>query len=68
MYRFSFVLLCILGQFSKYKPPGGGGFYLEGRFNEGFFALPLTSLGGLSMEGPLFSEFYDNFAQISDLN
>ena len=30
IYRFGFVLLCIGGQFSKYKPPGG--LYLEGRF------------------------------------
>ena len=36
-YCFSFVLLCIWGQFSKYKRPGG--LYLEGRFNGGFFAL-----------------------------
>ena len=31
-------------------PPPGGGIYLEGRFNGGFFGV--TSLGGL------FSEFY----------
>ena len=27
------------GQFSTYKPPGG--LYLEGRFDGGFFALPV---------------------------
>ena len=43
---FFFVLLCIWGQFSKYKPPGG--FYLEGLFNGGFFCI--TSLGGLYLE------------------
>ena len=32
---FSFVLLCIREQFSKYKPPGG--LYLKERFNGGFF-------------------------------
>ena len=40
---FSFVLLCIWGQFSKYKPPGG--LYLEARFNGFFFfALPAWAL------------------------
>ena len=48
MYRFSFVLLCIWRQFSKYKPP----VYLEGRFNGGFFYV--TGLGGLYMEGIIF--------------
>ena len=43
----------IRGQFSKYKPPGG--FYLEGRFNGGFFALPVW--GAYPWRG-LFSEFY----------
>ena len=42
IYRFCFVLLCIWGQFSKYKPSGG--LYLEGRFNGGFFALPIWVL------------------------
>ena len=36
---------------SKYKPPGGG-LYLEGRFNGGFFCV--TSLEGLYMEGLIF--------------
>ena len=33
------LILCVGGQFSKYNPPGG--LYLEGRFNGGFFALPV---------------------------
>ena len=48
---------------SKYKPPGrglggeggGGGLYLEGRFNERFFALRVW--GAYIWRG-LFSEFY----------
>ena len=47
---FLLCLLCIWGQFSKYKPPGG--LYLEGRFNGGFFALPVCGGGGgLYLEG-----------------
>ena len=40
---------------SKYKPPGG--LYLEGRFNGGFFALPVWGAyiwRGLYMEGHIF--------------
>ena len=47
--------LCIWGQFSKYKPPGD--LYLEGRFNVGFFALPVWGAyiwRGLYMEGLIF--------------
>ena len=41
---------------SKYKPPGGGGgLYLEGLFNGGFFALRVW--GAYIWRG-LFSEFY----------
>ena len=39
---------------------GGGGLYLEGRFNRGFFALPVWGLifaGAYTWRG-LFSEFY----------
>ena len=36
---------------------GGGGLYLEGRFNGGFFALPVW--GAYIWRG-LFSEFYGN--------
>ena len=49
-------LLCFtlyLRAISKYKPPGG--LYLEGRFNGGFFALPVW--GAYTWRG-LFSEFY----------
>ena len=36
--RFCFALLCIWGQFFKYKPPGvgGGAYFLRGDFTEGF--------------------------------
>ena len=43
------------GSFSKYKPPGG--LYLEGRFNGGFFALPVWGAyiwRGLYMKGLIF--------------
>ena len=47
------VSLCFnlyLRAISKYKPPrGGGGLYLEGRFNGGCFALRVW--GGLYLEG-----------------
>ena len=51
---FCYVLLCISGQFSKYKPPWG--LYLEGRFNGGFFALPARGLifGGVYTWRDLF--------------
>ena len=55
IYRFGLVLLCIWGQFSKYKALGG--LYLEGRFNGGFFALPVWGAyiwRGLYMEGLIF--------------
>ena len=51
-------LLCFtlyLRAISKYKPPGG--LYLEGRFNGGFFALPVWGAyiwRGLYMEGLIF--------------
>ena len=51
--QFTLVLLCIWGQFSNFKPPGG--LYLQGRFNEGFFTLPVW--GAYTWRG-LFSEFY----------
>ena len=52
---FCFVLLCIWGQFSKYKSRWG--LYLEGRFKGGFFALPVWAAyiwRGLYMEGFIF--------------
>ena len=47
------------GQFSTYKPPGG--LYLEGRFDGGFFALPVWGAyiwRGYTWRG-LFSDSYD---------
>ena len=55
IYHFSFVLLCIRGQIPSTSPPGG--LYLEGRFNGGFFALPVWGAyiwRGLYMEGLIF--------------
>ena len=51
------VFLCFtlyLRAISKYKPPGGGGgdFYLEERFNRGFYTLRVS--GGLYLEGLIF--------------
>ena len=48
-----FFVVCVGGQFSKYKPPGG--LYLEWRFNGGFFAL--FNWEAYIWSG-LFSEFY----------
>ena len=62
IYRFCFVLLGIWGQFSKYKPPVG--LYLEGRFNRGFFALPVW---GAYIWKCLFSEFYGNYSNCYSL-
>ena len=56
IYHFCFVLLCIRGQIPSTSPPGG--LYLEGRFNGGFFALPVW--GAYIWRG-LFSEFYGIF-------
>ena len=42
---FCFVLLCIGGQFSKYKPQGG--LFSEGRFHGGFFVLRISGGGGI---------------------
>ena len=49
---FFLVLLCIWGQFSKYKLPGG--LYLEGRFNGGFLRY---WFGGLIFVGAYFQNF-----------
>ena len=51
IFRFFFSDI----QFSRYKPKGG--FYLEGRFNGRFFALPVWRAyfwRGLYMEGLIF--------------
>ena len=60
IYRFCVVLLCIWGQFSKYKPPGG--LYLEGRFNGGFFASPVW---GPTFGGAYFRNFMGIFPGLS---
>ena len=55
IYHFCFVLFCIRGQIPSTNPPGG--LYLEGRFNGGFFALPVWGAyiwRGLYMEGLIF--------------
>ena len=55
IYRLCFVLLCIWGQFSTYKPPRG--LYLEGRFNGGIFALQVWGAyiwRGLYIKGLIF--------------
>ena len=58
----NFFLLCICGQFSKYKPPGG--LYLEGRFNGGFFALRVWEAyiwRGLYKNGLILGNFTVSF-------
>ena len=46
--------------FQVQAPGGGGGLYLEGRFNGGFFALKIWGVifGGAYTRRGLFSEFY----------
>ena len=46
MYRFCFVLLCIWGEFSKYKPPGA--YFWRGDLTEGFWRY---RFGGLIFGG-----------------
>ena len=53
MYRFCFVLLCICGQFSKYKPPR---LIFEGAISWRGFCV--TSLGGLYLEGLIHGGAY----------
>ena len=53
--KFTVFALFYLGQFSKYKPPGG--LYLEGRFNGGIFALQVWGAyiwRGLYIKGLIF--------------
>ena len=55
-----FAFFWIWGQFPSTGPGRGGGLYLEGRFNRGFFALWVSGLifeGAYTWKG-LFSEFY----------
>ena len=51
VYHFCFVLLCIRGQIPSTTPRGGGGLYLEGRFNRVFC---VAILQGLYLEGLIF--------------
>ena len=53
-YRFNFVLLCKVDDNFQVQDPGGG-LYLEGRFNGGFFAVRLW--GAYTWRG-LFSQLY----------
>ena len=55
---FALFYFVFEGNFQVQAPGrgGGGGFYLEGRFNRGFLRY---EFGGLYLEG-LFSEFYGN--------
>ena len=55
-----FVLLCIWGQFSKYKPPGT--YIWRGDLTEGFLRYRFRGLifGGAYTWRGLFSEFYGN--------
>ena len=56
-----FYFVFEVNQFSKYKPPGG--LYLEGRFNGGFFALPVWGWRGLYLEGLIHGgAYFRNFA------
>ena len=50
--RFCLALLCIWGQFSKYKPSGG--LFSEGRFHGGFLCYEFR---GLIHGGTYFSNF-----------
>ena len=51
------------GNFPSTSPPGGGGLYLKGRFNGGYFALPVW--GAYIWRG-LFSEFYGILRKFAD--
>ena len=53
--KFTVLLCCTLYLriFSKYTPPGG--LHLGGRFNGGFFAVPVS---GAYTWRSLFSDFY----------
>ena len=53
IYRFCFVLLCIKGQFSKYKPLGGA-YIWRSDFTEGFLCY---EFGGLIFGGAYFRNF-----------
>ena len=52
---FAFLYFVFEGNFSNTSPQGG--LYLKGRFNGGFFSLPVIIRGPCIWRG-LFSEFY----------
>ena len=60
--KLTVFALFYLRAISKYNPPGGG-VYLDGRFNGGFFALRVW--GAYIWRG-LFSEFYGKFKKYFD--
>ena len=57
---FALVYFVFEGNFQVQAPPGGG-LYLEGRINGGFFPLRVWGGGAYIWRG-LFSEFYGNIA------
>ena len=56
---FALFYFAFEGNFPITSPGGWGGLYLEGRFNGGFFTLPVW--GAYTWRG-LFSEFYGNLS------
>ena len=59
---FALFYFVLEGNF-QVQSPGGGGVYLDGRFNGGFFALRVW--GAYIWRG-LFSEFYGKFKKYFD--
>ena len=51
---FALFYFVFEGNFPSTSPRGGGGIYLEGRFNGGFLAL---AVGGLIFGGAYFRNF-----------
>ena len=51
---FALFYFVFEANFQVQAPPGGGGLYLEGRFNGGFFALQIW---GLIFGGAYFRNF-----------
>ena len=57
---FALFYFVFEGNFHVQASRGGGGLYLEGRFNGGFFCV--TSLGGLYLEGLIHrGAYFRNF-------
>ena len=59
---FALFYFVLEGNF-RVQAPGGGGVYLDGRFNGGFFALRVW---GAYIWRRLFSEFYGKFKKYFD--